>query len=251
MSDMKKDELEYIYGIHAVIELLESGKDIEAVYLKRNISAPRMTELRKLIKQKGVPSKDLPPQAFNKYGNKAHQGVVAIVSSIQYVNLEWLVPKLFEEGKMPFILILDNITDVRNFGAICRSASCFGIDAVVIPSKGSALINEFAVKASAGAVFHLSICRVKSLTHTIDFLKESGIGLSAISEKGKDHYFESKFTGPMALMMGSEERGISQVHLQKADNILRIPMEGPVESLNVSVACGIILSEAYKQRLNE
>lgn len=247
---MKKDELEYVYGIHAVIEVLESGKDVEAVYLRRNTRGPRLTELRKLIKQRNVPSKDLPPQAFNKYGNKNHQGVVAIVSPVTYVDLELLVPKLFEEGKMPFFLVLDQVTDVRNFGAICRSASCFGVDAVIIPSRGSALINEYAVKSSAGAIFHLAICRVKALASAIDFLKNSGIKIAAVTEKGKDMGKESDLTGPLALMMGSEEKGISENLIEKADDVLRIPMQGPIESLNVSVACGIMLSEAYKQRLN-
>ena len=247
----RKDELEYVYGIHAVIELLESGKDVEAVYLKRNTKAPRLTELRKLLKQKGIPSKDLPPQAFNKYGNKAHQGVVAIVSPIQYVNIEMLIPKLFEEGKMPFVLILDHVTDVRNFGAICRSASCFGVDAIIIPARGSALINEYAVKSSAGAVFHMAISRVRSLSHTIDFLKDSGVKIVSVSEKGDANYFESEFNGPLALIMGSEEKGVALAHQNNSDEILRIPIQGPVESLNVSVACGILLGEVHKQRLNE
>ena len=248
---MKKNELEYVYGIHAVIELLESGKDVESVFLKRNIKTPRLTELRKLIRQKGVPSKDLPVQAFNKFGNKAHQGVVAMVSPIQYVDLELLLPKLFEEGKMPFFLILDQVTDVRNFGAICRSASCFGVDAVVIPSKGSAFINEYAVKSSAGAIFHLNICRVKSITHTLDFLKESGVRIVAVSEKGDQDYFSTSYEGPVALVMGSEEKGIAKAHLDQTDDIVKIPIQGPIDSLNVSVASGVLLSEVHKQRLNE
>ncbi len=247
---MKSKDLEYVYGFHAVIELLESGKDVEAVYLKRNTRAPRLTELRKLLKQKGIPSKDLPPQAFIKYGNKAHQGVVAIVSPVQYVDLELLIPKLFEEGKMPFILILDHVTDVRNFGAICRSASCFGVDAIVVPARGSALINEYAVKSSAGAIFHLAISRVRSLSHTIDFLKDSGIKIASISEKGSKNFFESELDGPVGLIMGSEEKGVALAHQNNSDEILRIPIEGPVESLNVSVATGIILGEVHKQRLN-
>lgn len=247
--DMKKDSLEYVYGIHAVIELIESGKDVEAVYLNRSTKSPRLTELRKLIKQHAIPSKDLPPQAFNKYGNKNHQGIVAIVSPVQYVDIELLIPKLFEEGKMPFVLVLDHLTDVRNFGAICRSASCFGVDAIVIPGKGSAIINEFAVKSSAGAIFHLAICRVKSLNKSVEFLKNSGIRVSAISEKGKKSHFEGNFDGPQALVMGSEEKGINPALLNMADDVLRIPMEGPIESLNVSVACGILLSEAYKHRI--
>ena len=238
---MDKEKLEYVYGIHAVIELLESGKDVETVFVKKDNKGPRLTELRKLLRQKGVPSKDLPPQAFKKYGNKNHQGVVAILSPVQYVNLEWLIPKLFEEGKMPFILILDQVTDVRNFGAICRSASCFGVDAVVIPSKGSALINEYAVKSSAGAIFHLAISRVRSLTATLEFLKESGVRIVASTEKASKNYNECELSGPLAIIMGSEEKGISLAHLKLTDDQIKIPMQGPIESLNVSVACGILL----------
>lgn len=248
---MDKEKLEYVYGIHAVIELLESGKDVETVYVKKDNKGPRLTELRKLLRQRGVPSKDLPAQAFKKYGNKNHQGVVAILSPVQYVNLEWLIPKLFEEGKMPFILLLDQVTDVRNFGAICRSASCFGVDAVVIPSKGSALINEYAVKSSAGAIFHLAISRVRSLTATLEFLRESGVRVVACTEKASKNYGECQLDGPLAIIMGSEEKGISLSHMKLSDEQVKIPMQGPIESLNVSVACGILLSEAFKHRMND
>jgi 23S rRNA (guanosine2251-2'-O)-methyltransferase len=147
--------------------------------------------------------------------------------------------------------VLDQVTDVRNFGAICRSASCFGVDAVVIPSKGSAEINEFAIKSSAGAIFHLAICRVKSLSATLDFLKDSGFAITACSEKGNTLAHNATYDGPRVLIMGSEEKGISSGILVKSDDIVRIPMQGPIESLNVSVACGILLSEAYKQRMDD
>ena len=170
---MEKEELEHVYGIHAVIEMLESGKDVETVFIKQNTKGPRLTELRKLIKQKGVASKDLPQKAFNKYGNKNHQGVVALISPIQYVDLELLIPKLFEEGKMPVILILDQVTDVRNFGAICRSASCFGVDAVVVPAKGSAFIKNSVLAPHVSWVSE-KMAKVVSQEMKQDFMSKLG-----------------------------------------------------------------------------
>ena len=245
---MKHDKEEIVFGWHAVVELLESNKDVEAVYIKQGAKGPRMTELRKLVKQKAIPCKDLPNKAFSKYQGKNHQGVVAVLSPIQSVNLEWLIPKLFEEGKTPFILILDQVTDVRNFGAICRTASCFGVDAVVFPSKNSAAINDFAVKSSAGAIFHLPICRTRSLTHTLQFLKDSGIQIMGCTEKASKNVSDGSFESPLAVIMGSEEKGISKTHQDMCDDLLRIPITGPIQSLNVGVATGIILSEIHKQR---
>ena len=158
------------------------------------------------------------------------------------------MPSLYEQGKSPFFLILDKITDVRNFGAICRSASCFGVDAVIIPAKGAAQINEFAVKSSAGALHHLSVCRVKSLVNTLEYLKESGIKILACSEKGSDDYHSVSYKEPLAIVLGAEDLGISRTVLDFCDNNLKIPMQGPIDSLNVSVAAGIILSNAFNNR---
>lgn len=247
---MKGDTTEYVYGINAVLEFIGSGRDVESVLINTAARGERLTELRKLVKERSIPVKNLPPTAFLKFGNKNHQGIIAIVSAIQYTNIEQLVPKLYEEGKAPFLLVLDHITDVRNFGAICRSAACFGVDAVVIPDKGTSLINDFAIKASSGALSHISVCRTKSLLGTARYLSESGIRIISCSEDGEKNYFDLQYSGPCALVLGSEEEGISHALLKASDAVIRIPMTGPVKSLNVSVACGIVMSEVFKQRLN-
>jgi len=246
--DEFRDHTNFIYGIRAVIEALKAGQEVEVVYVRQNTHGPLMTELRNELKARAVPSKQLPALAFNKFRDQNHQGIVAALSPITYTKLEWLLPSLYESGKSPFFLILDKVTDVRNFGAICRSASCFGVDAVIIPAKGSAMINEFAVKSSAGALLHLSVCRVKSLVNTLEFLKESGVKILACSEKGDKDYFSVSYKEPLAVVMGAEDLGISRTILEYCDDVIKIPMQGPIDSLNVSVAAGIILSNAFNTR---
>ncbi|HAW52750.1 MAG TPA: 23S rRNA (guanosine(2251)-2'-O)-methyltransferase RlmB [Flavobacteriales bacterium] len=249
--DEFRDHKNFIYGIRAVIEALKAGQEVEVVYVRQNTHGPLMTELRNELKTRAVPSKQLPALAFNKFRDQNHQGIVAALSPITYTMLEWLVPSLYEQGKSPFFLILDKVTDVRNFGAICRSASCFGVDAVIIPAKGSAMINEFAVKSSAGALLHLSVCRVKSLVNTLEFLKESGITILACSEKGDRDYTSVSYNEPLAIVMGAEDLGISRSIMDVCDAAIKIPMQGPIESLNVSVAAGIILSNAFNTRYRD
>ncbi|MEQ8324188.1 MAG: 23S rRNA (guanosine(2251)-2'-O)-methyltransferase RlmB [Vicingaceae bacterium] len=249
-----KDLGEYknlIFGTRAVMEAIHAGKEIEVVFVQQEARAPLLTELRKLLKEKAIPSKQVPKPLFNRYRNENHQGVVASISAVQYTKLDWLLPQLYEKGQVPFFLILDKVTDVRNFGAICRSASCFGVHAVIIPAKGSALINEFAVKSSAGALNHLDVCRVHSLMNTMEYLKDSGVSIIAISEKGEKNYSELVYDKPLALVMGAEDLGISKTLLGASDEVVKIPMQGPIESLNVSVAAGIVLSQAHQSRSRE
>ena len=248
--EIKIDYKNLIFGIRAVIEAINSGKELEVVYIAQNTRGPLMGELRKLLKTYAVPSKQVPVEAFNKYNKDNHQGVMAAISPIQYHQLDGLIPTLYENGKVPFFLILDHITDVRNFGAICRSASCFGVDAVIIPFKGSAMINEFAVKSSAGALLHLPVCRVKSLEVAVDYLKESGLKIFSCTEKASDDFRKSEFQSPLAVIMGAEDKGITYALLEQSDGRIQIPITGPIESLNVSVASGIILSEIFSQRSN-
>jgi len=248
--EIQIDYKNLIFGIRAVIEAINSGKELEVVYVAQNAKGPLMGELRKLLKEKAIPSKQVPTQAFNKYRRDNHQGVMAAISPIQYHQLEGLVPSLYEKGKIPFFLILDHITDVRNFGAICRSASCFGVDAVIIPFKGSAMINEFAVKSSAGALLHLPVCRVKSLEAAVEFLKESGLQIFSCTEKASNDFKKSDYQSPLVIIMGAEDKGITYALLEQSDGRIQIPITGPIESLNVSVASGIILSEVFSQRSN-
>jgi len=175
--------------------------------------------------------------------------VVAFISPIEFQNLENILPALFEKGMNPFFVVLDKITDVRNFGAITRTAECAGVDAIIIPEKGSAQISADAVKTSAGALLKIPVCRVKNLSKTLKFLQESGIQLVAATEKAKENYYSTNFTAPTALVMGSEDTGVDMEILKVADKMVKIPIMGDIDSLNVSVAAGILMYEVVKQRL--
>lgn len=241
----------YIFGIRSVIETIKSGKEIERILVKKGLQGELIAELLDLIKKQNIPTQFVPIEKIDKISHKNHQGVIAFLSSITYSNIEEIVPQLFEDGKNPFILILDSITDVRNFGAICRTAECAGVHAIVIPTKGAAQINADAVKTSAGALNYLPVCRVNSLISTIKFLKNSGLRVFAATEKAKEMYYQSNFCDPIAVILGSEEFGVSPEVLKSSDYLVKIPVLGKISSLNVSVAASVILFEAVKQRQNE
>jgi 23S rRNA (guanosine2251-2'-O)-methyltransferase len=241
----------YIFGIRSVIEAIKSGKEIDRILIKKGLQGDIFAELSGLIKEFNIPTQFVPIEKIDKVTRKNHQGIVAFLSEITYSNIEEIVPKLFEDGKVPFILILDGITDVRNFGAICRTAECAGIDAVIIPSKGAAQINADAVKTSAGALNYLPVCRVNSLHSTIKFLKNSGIRIIAATEKAQELYYKSNFNDPIAIVLGSEEFGVSPDVLKISDYLVKIPVFGKISSLNVSVAASIIIYEAVKQSKND
>lgn len=238
-----------IYGLRPVLEAIQAGKDIDKIFVQRDSRSAQINELLHTARQSQVPVSYVPGEKLNRFTRQNHQGVVCLLSPIQYTSLEMVLPVVFEKGYTPLILILDRVTDVRNFGAICRSAECAGVHAVVVPSKESAQINSDAVKASAGAVFNIPICREESLKKTVQFLKNSGLQVIACTEKAEKYIFENDFSLPTALILGSEEDGISNELLLKSDYLARIPMSGKTASLNVSVAAGIILYEAMRQRI--
>ena len=243
---MEKDDS--IFGTRAVIEALKSGRTIERVLIRKGIDNELFAELFQLIKDFGIPFQFVPVERINRITRKNHQGVLAFVPAVDFVNFEILVPGLFESGKDPLILVLDQITDVRNFGAIVRTASCGGVDAIVIPEKGIARIGADVVKTSAGAIHTMPVCQVKSLPATIRFLKDSGIMTVAASEKAGLVYTDCRMDGPLAIVMGAEDKGISSQVLKLADAQVRIPIFGKIESLNVSVAAGVMIYEAVRQR---
>lgn len=238
-----------IFGIRTLIEAIQEGKEIDKVFIQKGLRGDLYPELYQLIKEREVPYSLVPPEKLNRFTRKNHQGVVAFISSITYHNIEQLIPSLYEQGKTPFILVLDRITDVRNFGALARTAECAGVDAILIPARGGAAINADAVKTSAGALHKIPVCRSKYLQDDLKFLKESGLKIIGVSEKAKNTYFEETYKEPIALMMGSEEDGISDAYLPLLDAFVKIPMTGSIASLNVSVAGGILMFEASKQRL--
>ena len=238
-----------IFGTRAVIEAIHAGKEIDKIIIQKGLSNQLYSELRKAIKDLDIPIQIVPPEKITRITSKNHQGVLAFVSQITYYEVEDLLTDVFEKGKTPLVLILDRITDVRNFGAIARSADCAGVDFIVIPSRGAAQINADAVKTSAGALNRMKVCRVDNLKNSIEYLKESGLQIIACHEKTSSYHFNADLTKPSAIIMGSEENGISNEYLKRSDMQVKIPMVGNIASLNVSVATGVILFEAVKQRL--
>lgn len=241
-------EKDFIFGTRAVMEAIHAGKEIDKVLVQKELNNDLIKELLKLCKADGVPVVRVPDAKLNRVTRKNHQGVVAYISSIEYASLDNVIETCFAAGKAPLILILDRITDVRNFGAIARTAECAGVDAIVIPSKGSAQINSDAVKTSAGALNFLPVARVKNLFYTCRDLQKSGLTLVAITEKTPKSMYEADFSIPVAMVMGSEEDGISNELMGIVDEKVNIPMLGKIESLNVSVSAGVAIYEAMRQR---
>lgn len=237
-----------IYGTRAVMEAVEAGKEIESIFIQQGISNPLMNELRTLLKKNQITYKPVPPEKINRMVRGNHQGVVAFISMITYHNIEDILPALFEKSKVPLLLICDHITDVRNFGALARSALCAGVHAIIIPEKGSAQINADAVKTSAGALHKIPVCR-QHLLNAVKFLKQSGVRIFASTEKASEHIYEADFKEPVAIIMGSEENGITRDLLKAADYLVKIPMQQELDSLNVSVAASVVLFEVVRQRL--
>lgn len=238
-----------VFGIRAIIEAIKSGKEIESLYLQRGLTGGIILELRSLLKENEMGFQLVPVEKLNRLTPKNHQGAVAFISPISYDKIENIIPLIYEKGEVPLILMLDGITDVRNFGAIARTAECAGVHALIVPSKGSAQINPDAIKTSAGALYKIPVCRHESLFRTAKFLQESGLQLVACTEKTNDYLYQPDYTVPTAIIMGSEESGISSDMIRISDHLAKIPMFGEIESLNVSVSAGILLYEAVRQKL--
>jgi 23S rRNA (guanosine2251-2'-O)-methyltransferase len=238
-----------IFGTRAVIEAIIAGKAIEKILLQKGLSNELYHQLRKAIQGTTIPLQFVPAEKLQRISAKNHQGVIAYLTEITYFQTEDLLSEVFESGRTPLLLILDRVTDVRNFGAIARSAECAGVDFIIIPTRGAAQINGDAIKTSAGALHQIKVCREENLKNTIEYLKESGVQIVACHEKTTNLYINADLAQPTALIMGSEENGISGEYLKRSDLQVKIPMNGNTASLNVSVATGIILFEAVKQRL--
>ena len=237
-----------IFGIRAVIEAINSGKEIDKVLLQKGERGDLFKEAFDLIRQHEIPFQYVPVEKLNRITRKNHQGVIAFVSPVTFYDIENYLPTLFEEGKNPVILVLDQVTDVRNFGAIVRTAECAGVDAVLVPDKGAARINADAVKTSAGALHLVPVCRTKDLKKSILYLQQSGLKIIAATEKSSENYIKTDYRGPVAIVMGSEEFGIDRQILDLADDRVQIPILGKIQSLNVSVAAGLLVYEVVRQR---
>ncbi|QCX53928.1 23S rRNA (guanosine(2251)-2'-O)-methyltransferase RlmB [Elizabethkingia sp. JS20170427COW] len=245
----KKDD--FIFGLRPVIEAIEAGKTIDKIFIQNGLQGPIVIELKALLAKHKLRANYVPIEKLNRFTRKNHQGVVAFISDIPFYSIEDVLPALFEEGKTPFLLMLDRLTDVRNFGAITRTAECVGVDAIIIAEKGAAPVNSDAIKTSAGALYNVKICKEKNMAHVVDYLQQSGIKVVAATEKAQNLVYDTCLTEPLCIVMGNEETGISKEVLHHSDEKIKLPIEGKTQSLNVSVACGAILYETVRQRISE
>ena len=236
-----------IFGIHPLLEALEAGREIDKVMMRRGLRTEESARILALSRERSVPVQFVPEERLGRLTQRQHQGVIAFISAIEYTPLEELVARVYEEGRAPFIVLLDGLTDVRNFGAIARTAECAGVDALVIPERGSVSVTADAVKTSAGALHRIPVCRVSSIAAAVGLLQSSGVRVVAASEKAEERYTETALQLPLGLVMGAEDHGVSTDVLRMADSITRIPQVGAIGSLNVSVAAGILIYEAVRQ----
>jgi 23S rRNA (guanosine2251-2'-O)-methyltransferase len=244
----KRNESDFIYGLHPVQEAFDSGKEIDKLLIQKGVRNDIVQAIIQKAKASETPFQFVPVEKMNRVTRKNHQGVIAYISQVEYQQLEQVLPMVYEKGETPLILLLDRITDVRNIGAIARSAECTGVHAIVVPAQNSARIGGDAVKSSAGALLRVPIVRSFNLKDSIRFLKDSGLQIFAASEKADKLYDETDYSGPTAIIMGSEEDGVSGEYLKLCDATVQIPMVGEIASLNVSVAAGVMLFEVLRQR---
>ena len=237
-----------IYGIRPVLELLESQKEIDTIYLQKDINTEWSKKIKQESKNRNINIKLVPKHKLNRMTKKNHQGVIGLASHIIFQNFENLLSSVFSKGHFPLFLLLDRITDVRNFGSICRSAEAMGVHGIIIPKKESAQINEIAIKASAGSISNINICRIDNLPHIVKTAKESGLTVLVCSEKGEKNINEVNLIKPMLIVIGSERNGVSSNLLKLSDEVGKIPIYGKTESLNAAVATGIILFEYNRQK---
>ena len=236
---MKENEM--VFGIRAVIEAIQADKEIDKILVKRELQGDLSRELFEVLKGRDIPVQRVPAERLDRLTRK----------NITYERLDNIIPFVYEQGKNPFIVLLDGVTDVRNFGAIARTCECAGVDAIVIPSRGSVTVNADAIKTSAGALHVLPVCKEKSITEAIRFLQASGVKVYAASEKAFENYTAIKYDGPVAIVMGAEDTGVSMDNLRICDSMVKIPQFGTIGSLNVSVASSILIYEVVRQRMNE
>lgn len=239
-----------IYGLRPVIEAIDGDTRIDRILLQNGISGPLAGELKGRIRDNNIPFQFVPVEKLNRLTKGNHQGVVALISPIEFKQAMDLIPQLMEGEKAPMVLLLDHVTDVRNFGAIVRTAECTGVDAVIIPDHGSAQVGDDAVKTSSGALLRMPICREQNLKTVLNLAKQCGMQVVAATEKGATDYLEVDYTKPTLLIMGAEETGISPELLKMADARAKLPILGQVQSLNVSVAAAVFMYEVLRQRRN-
>ena len=243
---MKENEM--IFGTRSVIEAIQAGKEVDKILMRKDLQNDLARELFNIIKGTTIPLQRVPQEKLDRLTRKNHQGVIAFISAVTYQRIEDVIPLLYEEGKTPFIVLLDGVTDVRNFGAIARSCECAGVDAIVIPSRNSVSVNADAVKTSAGALMTIPVCKEPNINEVIRFLKNSGVKVVAATEKAGNDYTKVDYTVPVAIVMGGEDMGVSADNLRICDEMVRIPVLGNIASLNVSAAATVMMYEVVRQR---
>ncbi|WP_062062084.1 23S rRNA (guanosine(2251)-2'-O)-methyltransferase RlmB [Aquimarina longa] len=244
---MKEESL--VFGIRAIIEAITSGKTVDKLFIQKGLQGDLAKELMSLVKKHNITMTYVPVEKLNRLTRKNHQGAVAYISPIDFYDLENLVLNVIESGKTPLFLILDQLSDVRNFGAIIRTAECTGVDGIIIQKKGGAPVTADTIKTSAGAIFKIPICKVDHIKDAMFYLQGSGIQVLAATEKTTNTIYDIDLTTPIAIVMGSEGKGVSSSVLKLVDQQAKLPMYGDIASLNVSVACGVFLYETIRQRL--
>ena len=245
------DKSQVVFGIRAVIEAIESGKQVDKVLMKKDLGGELARELLSVTREYNVPVQRVPVERINKVTRKNHQGVIAFMAAVDYYHVDDIVPALYDEGINPLVVVLDGVTDVRNFGAIARTCECAGVNCIVIPERNSVSVNADAVKTSAGALNYLPVCRERNLVKAVQYLRDSGFKVMGASEKTDLNDTKADFTGPVAIVLGAEDTGISTDVLKLCDTLVAIPEFGQINSLNVSVAGGIMIYEVVRQRLND
>ncbi|MFK7049129.1 23S rRNA (guanosine(2251)-2'-O)-methyltransferase RlmB [Flavobacterium davisii] len=243
---MEKDN--QIFGIRAVLEAIQAKKEIDKVFIQKDAQGELMQELLKAFKKNNINFSYVPVEKLNRLTSNNHQGVVATIAPISFVSLENLVERVTENKKTPLFLILDQLSDARNFGAIIRTAECTGVDGIIVQKQGSAPVNGDTVKTSAGAVFNIPICKVDHIKDAVFYLQGSGIKTVAATEKTNNNIYDIDLKEPLAIIMGSEDKGVNPSVLKIVDEKAKLPMFGTISSLNVSVACGAFLYETVRQR---
>lgn len=246
---MEENKTQMLYGIHPVMEAIRAGRTFDKVLLKQGMEGEQFRQLYALIGEKKINCQFVPVERLNRAVRGAHQGVVAYVSQIELVGLEEMVEKAFGKTANPLLVILDGVSDVRNLGAVSRTLECVGGNGIIVPAKGGAAINAEAVKASAGALTRIDACRVPNLRYAAYYLKQAGFRIVAATEKVDKLIYDADLKGPVAIVMGSEGKGISSAMLELADEKVAIPMSGNIGSLNVSIAAAVVMYEAVRQRL--
>ena len=238
----------HIYGIRAILEAIQAGKAIDKIYLQKGLQGNLAQQLQAMARKNGVRISYVPEQRLERFRDRNHQGAVATISPVEFLEYQILIDQVLSEKEAPLLLLLDGVSDVRNLGAIIRTAACTGVDGIILPVSGSAPVTADTIKTSAGAVFNLPMAKTPHIKDAVFYLQASGVQVLAASEKAQDSVFETDLTPATAIIMGSEGKGVSPAVLKAADRAARLPMEGSIASLNVSVACGVFLYEAVRQR---